>query len=299
MRVLITGATGQLGPYLVDVLTAAGADVVAWSGHRSVRITPAIDSVPVPLDQPAAVARAWTAASPDVVVHAAAMARIDACHADPQQARRVNVQGTEQLCELADRAQIPLIYVSTDLVFDGERGMYREDDGPQPLSVYGQTKLAAERIVLATPRNAVLRVSLLYGPGRCGVRTFLDRVVQAWQEGKAVTFFDDEWRTPLALVDAARAVQSALDQQLRGLFHVGGSERLSRWEGGVRLAQRLGFPETLVVRASRKGFPAPEPRPADVSLCSERFRQAVPQWQPHRFPAPWLTVEQWRGGQGN
>ncbi len=296
MRVLVTGATGQLGPYVIDALACAGWNVVAWSGHRRVRLQPGIDSIPVPLEDAQAVSRAWQEAEPEAVVHAAAVARIDACYADPRHAHQVNVTGTETLCDLADRSNVPVVYISTDLVFDGSRGRYTEQDEPRPVSVYGQTKLRAEQIVLRSPRNVVLRMSLLFGPGRCGVASFLDRVLRRWRQGEPMRFFEDEWRSPLALSDAAEAIRLTLSGDLRGLYHVGGPERLSRWEMGVRFAQHMGYPEQLLQRARRAEFSAAEPRPADVSLCSDRFREAVADWQPHRFPGPWLTEEGWRRG---
>ena len=287
MRVLVTGATGQLGPYVVETLVRHGHDVIAWSGKRAVELLPGVRSSPVPLEDELTVRAHWAEARPDAVVHAAALARIDTCYTDPQRAHEVNVCGTERLCELADADRVPLYYVSTDLVFDGQKGQYREQDQPRPLSVYAQTKASAERVVLACPRNAVFRVSLLYGPGKCGQRTFFDYVLASWQQQRAVAFYADEWRSPLALIDAAEALRAGVENALAGLFHIGGPERLSRWEMGQRMAEAYGATAALLRRSSRLENPAPEPRPRDVSLQSTRFLHTVPNWQRHRFPEPW------------
>src|SRR3954452_4443791 len=130
MRWLVTGASGLLGGYLLRQLRAAGESVVAWSrSHAGESFTP------VDLADPTAVAAAFHSAAPDVVLHAAALARVGDCHRDPAGARRINTDGTRLLAELAADAGARLVFVSTDLVFDGERGEYRESDVPNPLSV--------------------------------------------------------------------------------------------------------------------------------------------------------------------
>src|SRR5581483_3446945 len=109
------------------------------------------------------VAQAFETARPRLVLHTAALARVNACHADPVRAWEINTRASEILAELADRAKARLVMVSTDLVFDGEKGGYLESDAAKPLSVYGRTKLAGEQAVRSIPGSAVARVSLLLG----------------------------------------------------------------------------------------------------------------------------------------
>src|SRR5262245_9991009 len=204
MHVLVTGASGLLGGYLLRQLRDDGLAVTAWSGTRTGEVfgTPLRT---VDLGDPDAVAAACRAARPGVVLHAAAMARLPDCHRDPDRARRVNTNATAVLAELAAQAGARLLLVSTDLIFDGERGWYREEDAPAPLSVYGRTKAAAEESALAAPGGAVVRMSLLFGPSLTS-RPFFDEQVTALRAGRPLTLFADEWRTPLALTTAARAL---------------------------------------------------------------------------------------------
>ncbi|MEX0741388.1 MAG: sugar nucleotide-binding protein, partial [Phycisphaeraceae bacterium] len=132
MRVLLTGASGQLGGYLLRELQERGEQVFAWSGRQDVDLTDG-----------AAVRQAFERVHPGVVLHTAAMSKPSDCYAHPDQAQRVNVVATERLTELADAAGARMIFTSTDLVFDGEQGMYREEDPPNPLCVYGRTKVEA------------------------------------------------------------------------------------------------------------------------------------------------------------
>ena len=176
------------------------------------------------------------------------------------------------------------VFVSTDLVFDGDRGNYRETDPPNPLTVYGRTKADAEKEVLAFPGTAVARLSLLYGPCLTGRSSFFDRMVTALRENLPISLFADEWRTPLALPTAAAALASLARSDVTGLRHIGGPERPSRLEMGRQLAEVLGVSGESIVVTGRNDVPADEPRPADTSLDSSRWRGLFPSlpWPTHR-----------------
>jgi dTDP-4-dehydrorhamnose reductase len=281
MRVLITGASGQLGSYLIRELRGGG-DLVAWSGSRRGELL-GVPLLPLDLTDSGAVTAAFRAARPDVVIHCAALARIADCHRDPDRARRVNVAATAALADECDRSGARLVLVSTDLVFDGERGGYREDDLPSPLSVYARTKRDAEEAARAAARAAVARLSLLYGPSLNDRPSFFDEQAAALRERRPVTLFTDEWRTPLDLATAARALAALAGSEVTGVWHVGGPERLSRYEMGLRLAAALGADPSVIVAATRDEVPAPEPRPRDTSLDASRWRAAFPEVSWPRF----------------
>jgi dTDP-4-dehydrorhamnose reductase len=266
-RLLITGASGVLGGYLVRQAAQRGGPYIAWDGPRHGGVDLA--------DRDAVVA-AFRCADPAIVLHAAALARISDCHRDPERARSINTGGAALLAELCAAARARLLFVSTDLVFDGERAPYRPSDPPAPVSVYGQTKAAGEQAVLAHPVNVVARVSLLFGPSRQTVPSFFDEQVRALREGRAITLFEDEWRTPIDLATAAAALIEIALADVEGLFHVGGPERLSRLEMGRELAKVLGVSADLVRGNRRADAPAGEPRPRDTSLDSTRWRTAFP-----------------------
>jgi dTDP-4-dehydrorhamnose reductase len=274
MRLLVTGASGQLGAYLLRRLHGTGG-VTAWSGSRTGTLFGA-PLRPVDLGDEGAVATAFGEARPDAVIHAAAWARVGDCARDPETARRVNAGGTALLADLAAAAGARLVHVSTDLVFDGEHAPYREDDPAARVSVYGRTKLAAESAARAAPRAVVARVSLLYGPSLAGRPSFFDEQVAAMRAGRPLTLFADEWRTPLDLDTAAMALLALARADVTGVLHVGGPERFSRLEMGLRLARFLGVDAGNVIAARRADVPAAEPRPRDVSLDSSRWRGLFP-----------------------
>jgi len=275
MRILVTGASGQLGSYLLRELAAGDWQVVAWSGARSGQLF-GVSLQPVDLADTNQVATAFRQVRPTAVIHAAAVATLAECLRDPQRARQVNAHGSAILAVLAAEVGARLVQVSTDLVFDGEKGWYREQDEPAPLSVYGRTKLEAEQAVLAHPRNAVLRLSLLFGPTLVGRPSFFDQQLAALREHKPVTLFTDEWRTPLNLCTAARALVALVRSDFRGLLHLGGPERMSRQEMGLRLAAALQADPSVIVAKKRDQVPSAEPRPCDTSLDSSRWRELFP-----------------------
>jgi dTDP-4-dehydrorhamnose reductase len=275
MRLLVTGASGQLGSYLLRGLVAGGTPVTAWSGSRAGTLF----NVPlwrVDLADATRTAAAFRVARPRAVIHAAALSSVADCHRDPGRAHAVNTAGTALLAELAARAGARLVYVSTDLVFDGEQSWYREEDAPRPLSVYGRSKAAAEEAVRAVPRGLVARVSLLFGPTLTGRPSFFDQQAAALRERRPLKLFEDEWRTPLSLLTAARSLAALAASDVCGTLHLGGPERLNRLEMGQRLAEFLGLDASVLVPARRGDVRAPEPRPRDTSLLSTRWRELFP-----------------------
>jgi dTDP-4-dehydrorhamnose reductase len=275
MRIVVTGASGQLGSYLIDRLIEGPHEVVGWSREaRPGRSR--IPLRPVELTDVHAIARALEVADPHVVLHAAAVSSIEAARRDPERSKAVNVGATQFLSQWAARHDRRLVYTSTDLVFDGSKAWYREEDPAGPIVVYGQTKHSAERYVLAAPRGLVARLSLLYGPSRSGREAYFDRTTAALRAGTPQAFFTDEYRTPLDYATASGILVRLVESETSGLIHVGGPERLSRFELMRRAAQALGIDPLLVKPSRRADAPLPEPRPADLSLDSSRLSRVFP-----------------------
>ena len=182
----------------------------------------------------------------------------------------LNVDATRHLAHACAASGTRLVHVSTDLVFGGEEAPYREGDEAAPTSIYGATKLEAEAHALSAADAAIVRVPLLFGPTRTARRGFFDAQLATLREGKELTLFDDEWRTPLSLRAAAEALLAIARSTFRGIIHVGGPERMSRLEMGERLALHLGLQADLLIPSSRTSMVG-EPRPRDVSLDRSLF----------------------------
>lgn len=279
-RVLVTGAAGLIGQY---VMRSASRWAPGWDVRGLTRA--ALD-----LTDLAAVERAWSLLQPRAVVHCAALSRTKDCEQDPHLARRVNVEATAHLARLCH--DIPFVFLSSGEVFDGRRGWYQEDDRPTPMNVYGKTKVEAEQYVLQNPRHTVVRIVLTAGTSHHGDRSFVEDMCRTAQAGKNVTLYADEFRCPLPAGVIARAVWELIQRDCPGLYHLGGSERLSRWEIGEAVLP--WYPELngrLVKGSSRDHRGAP--RPADLSLNCEKIQRLL------SFPIPgfrgWLAGRMRRG----
>jgi dTDP-4-dehydrorhamnose reductase len=275
MRVVLTGASGKLGAYLLDSLAKAGHHVSAWSGSDAGR-RGEIDLRPVDLTDPDATDRALAEADPEVIIHAAALSEYEAVRRDPARARAVNVEATARLAAWCARGGRRLVFTSTDSVFDGTRSWYREEDPAEPIVAYGRTKREAERAVLETPGVLVARLPLLFGPSRSGRVVFFDRALARLRAGEPQTFFEDEFRTPLDYATAAAILVLLAEAGATGLIHVAGRERVSRFELMRRIAAASGIDPSLVRADRQADAPSPEPRPADVSLDTARLAATLP-----------------------
>jgi dTDP-4-dehydrorhamnose reductase len=276
MRLLVTGASGQLGAYVVREALARGHEVVGWSGRNALRVGE-LEVQPVDLIDCLAVLQALREARPEAVLHLAAMSRVDAVFAEPERARRVNVVATAGLASWCFENGTRFVSTSTDLVFAGDAAPYREADAPAPLLAYGRSKWAGEQAAhSAHPEALVARLSLLYGPSLGGEPTFYDHAIAALSSGQPRPFFTDEFRTPLPYSSAAEILVRLVEGEWSGIVHVGGPERMSRHELFVRVAREMGLDPGLVREGRMADVVFQEPRPVDVSLDTTRLGEWLP-----------------------
>ncbi|MFO0910548.1 MAG: SDR family oxidoreductase [Isosphaeraceae bacterium] len=277
MRVVLTGASGQLGRYVAERLARTEWSVARWWGRRAEQ--PAGDGMQtVDLQDHRAVVSALEAFDPAAVIHLGAISAVEEARRDPERARAVNVEATRTVAQWCSARGRKLVFTSTDLVFDGRLPRrYREDDPPSPETTYGRTKVDAEAAALAAPGGIVARLSLLYGPAKPGgVATYLDRAMTAFHQGETQAFFEDEFRTPLDLETAAEILVRLAESDRSGLVHVGGAERVSRYELAQRIASALCLDSRLLQRNRQCEQTFAEPRPADVALDTTRLVEWLP-----------------------
>lgn len=251
LRILVTGATGFLGPYAQGALAARGYEVVTTGRSGG-------DAM-VDLTQPGMVAAVLEALSPNFVLNLAAMAKLGDCEQDPERANRVNVQLP---AALAERCGDRLLHVSTDLVFDGRSAPYDERSATAPLSVYGCSKVEGEEAVVRLG-GRVVRLPLLFGPDARG-RGASAAVRKSLRELRTVELFTNEYRTPLHALDAAQGLAELIAlRRCPQIVHLPGPERCSRWEFARRLCALHHLDAIPLVPIECQDGQ----RPRDVSLC--------------------------------
>lgn len=249
MKILITGASGLLGLNLA--LEASGAHyhgqhkVFGVINSHTIQ-TEAFTVITKDLLEPGAVERLVDQTQPDWVIHCAALANLDACEADPALASKLNTELPRKLAENVSKGGARFLHISTDSVFDGRRGNYREEDTPNPLGVYSRTKLAGEQAVTeADPKAIIARVNL-FGWSITGKRSLSEFFYSNLRSGKQVNGFTDVFFCPLLANDLAQILIEMLEKGLNGLYHVVSSECISKYDFGMRIAQRFGLDTTLI-----------------------------------------------------
>jgi dTDP-4-dehydrorhamnose reductase len=279
LRVLVTGSGGRLGGRLAECLASEFPLVAA----RHLSEPPeSLPQVRLDLLSIASLESAFDRARPDAVVHAAALG-VDRCEADPAAAEALHVRATEALARLCRLRGVRLLALSTDLVLPGDRPFSGEADPARPLLTYGQTKLLGERAVLgADPGAAVLRVALVHGRGHGPGGTASEAIAWALRAGRTVRLFTDQYRTPVDPESVAAVLAALLRGGGTGLYHVGGPERLSRHDLGLRVARLLDLPNDLIQRVTQAEHAPGAPRPLDTSLDSGRARRELG-WTPREL----------------
>jgi dTDP-4-dehydrorhamnose reductase len=258
----ITGANGLIGNYLVQTAPR-------FAPRQRVR---ALTREQFDLLDFKKVESEFKKDKPQLIIHCAAISAVGEAQKNPAFARRVNVEITKLLAELA--VEIQFVFFSTDLIFDGRKGNYTETDAPNPLHVYGETKAAAEEIVLKNPRHLVMRTSINGGVSGAGNRSFNEQLRRSLQAGQGMTLFTDEFRSPIPAIETARAVWELAGKNCAGIFHVAGAEKLSRWQIGELLVKRWPEIKTKIKSGSAKDFPGP-PRALDTSLDISKAQKVL------------------------
>jgi dTDP-4-dehydrorhamnose reductase len=272
--ILVTGASGLLGASVALLAQEQGRQVVGLYHRHPVRMD-GVKSLEADLADPVETRRIFLEVKPSIVVHCAAATNVDWCEEYPEEADRINVKMPATIAEAAAQSGARLLYVSTDSVFDGERGNYAETDTAAPVNVYAKTKFQGEKEVLRHHPAALIARVTLYGWNAQNKESLAEWILKQLTLGKVVPGFSDIHFCPVLANDVAEVLLSLLDQNLTGVYHIVGSERVSKYEFARRVALTFGFdPDqvdlTLLADAKLKAR-----RPRDTSLNTEKICAAL------------------------
>ncbi|MBW4695083.1 MAG: NAD(P)-dependent oxidoreductase [Lyngbya sp. HA4199-MV5] len=267
-KLLVTGASGFLGWNLCQVATSKW-DVYGTSCSKSITI-PDTTMVAIDLTDFAAMQRLFEDVQPDAVVHLAAQSSPNVCQNQPEASYRLNVTTAVNLTGLCADRDLPFAFASSEMVFDGLNAPYREGDRVSPINCYGEQKALAEvKILDRYPKAAVCRMPLMFGAVPPTASSFIQPFIQALRSGKELKLFTDEIRTPVSGTTAAKGLLLAL-QTAQGRLHLGGKERVSRYEFGCLMAAILSLPTASMVACRQEDVPMAANRPPDLSLDSTK-----------------------------
>lgn len=272
MKLLIIGGTGLLGQYLVLEASQPGWEVTATYHDNDAKLGTK-NLVHMDVRDEAEVNEVLRAAQPEAVIHTAGITDIDHCENNPQEAWEVNAEGTYHVVSACKAAGVPVLYVSTDAVFNGQKEeRYYEFDTPDPLSIYAQTKLEAERLTLdADHRNTVARISLLYGWNRLlEKRNFVTWLIDEMRVGREVELFTDRRTTPTYAPHCAQVLLKMVRGGSRGLYHVAGADCMDRYEMGMAIADVFGLKCGLCKHGSVQSANLVAKRGRNLCLSSQK-----------------------------
>ena len=266
MRILITGAFGQLGQALQSVLSKNSNYELICTGRR---IKEGQEGIPLDIRNQVALKEIINTTAPDILINLASMTNVDACELNPELAGEINVAGLQHIC---DSFSGKIIHLSTDYVFDGTAGPYKEDDPLNPLSIYGKTKLASEHILLEKDiKNLVIRGNVLYDYSPHTSASFLNWVVSSLKDNQEIKVVEDQFNNPTWTKSMSDIIDLSIVNDLEGIVHWGDSVHISRYEFAKLIAKKFSLNESLIKPVLTSELNQPARRPLQSGLSTEKL----------------------------
>ena len=266
MRILITGAFGQLGHALQSILSKKSNYELICTGRK---VKKGQEGIPLDIRNQVALKELINTTAPDILINLAAMTNVDACELNPKLAGEINVAGLEHIC---DSFKGKIIHLSTDYVFDGTSGPYKEDDPLNPISIYGKTKLASEHILLEKDiKNLIIRGNVLYDYSPHTSASFLNWVVSSLKGNQEIKVVEDQFNNPTWTRSMSDIIELSIKNDLEGIIHWGDSVHISRFEFAKLIAKKFSLNESLIKPVLTSELNQPARRPLQSGLSTEKL----------------------------
>jgi len=273
MKMFLTGISGLLG--LNFALHARDKfDIVGSFNTHSVKLD-GVEQIQLDLTSHEATADALRAINPDIIVNTAALTDVDECEMNPGLAQTLNVELPRRLAEIAEDQQIRFVHISTDQLFDGTDPWLDESDIPKPLNNYGLTKWKAEQVVSKAHSSPLIIRTNFFGWGTSEHSSFSDWILSGLQGQKELTMFTDVYFTPILINQMIDFILELLKTSSSGIFHLAGSERLSKYDFGLQVAKAFDYPTDQIRPVSVDEFDFKAKRPKDMSLNCHKSEIAL------------------------
>jgi dTDP-4-dehydrorhamnose reductase len=284
--ILITGSNGLLGQKLVDLLSKEDHIQLIATAKGENRLPNQEGYIYQSLDitDNQQVNEVFATYKPQIVIHTAAMTNVDTCESDLEGCERLNVKAVEYIVQACEKQGSFLCHLSTDFIFDGAEGPYDEEAKPNPISIYGESKLKAEQIIQASSiRWAISRTVLVFGivPDMSRTNIIL-WVKKSLEEGKQINVVTDQFRTPTLAEDLAIGCWLIAQKEAEGIFNISGEELLTPYEMAIQTAEFFHLPKELIKPADSSTFSQPAKRPPRTGFILDKAKRVLG-YQPRSF----------------
>jgi dTDP-4-dehydrorhamnose reductase len=290
MRILVTGSNGLLGQKLVELILTKDDYLIATAKSKLAIDQPKGEFHSLDITQLGEVEKIISKTKPDVIINTAAMTQVDHCETEREKCWLNNVTAVENLVKACEKTDIRLIHISTDFIFDGTRGPLDELEKPNPLSYYGESKLAAEVAVQKSNIDwAILRTVLVFGVTKDMSRSNIVLwVKKSLEEGKTINVVNDQWRTPTLAEDLARGCYLAAIKKAKGIYNISGYEMMTPYDIALATADFFRLDKSLIKQTDSTQFKQPAARPPKTGFIIDKARKELG-YQPRSF-AEGLTL---------
>jgi dTDP-4-dehydrorhamnose reductase len=284
-RILVTGANGLLGQKLTAILQRDPAvhTIATSKGKLSYDLEKGTH-LELDISDASQVNQVLQETRPEIVINTAAMTQVDLCETERELCWKSNVEAVKHLIASCQKANIHLIHVSTDFIFDGTRGPLDETEKPAPVNFYGESKLEAEKLLQNSSISwCILRTVLVYGVTRDMSRSNIVLwVKKSLEEGKAIQVVNDQWRTPTLAEDLAEGCYLAAKKKAKGIYHISGKDLLSPYDIAIQTAEFFKLDKSLISPSDSTKFKQPARRPLKTGFIIDKAREILG-YEPHSF----------------
>lgn len=280
-RILIVGANGTLGQRLFEFYSALNDVELLPASIEEEFVFDSQSYIQLDISNRNEVKKIIYDFCPDFIINAAAFTNVDKCESERETAWKINVKGVEYLSEAARVLDSHLIHISSDYIFDGKNGPYSENDIPNPLGYYARTKLASENVLkISGTKNTIIRTNVLYGTAKYSRPDFVKWVVDSVRSGKEIKIVDDQFNNPTFIDDLVQAINKIIELRKEGLYNIGGSEVLSRFDFTMIIADFFNLDKSLIKRIQTEDLRQPARRPLKSGLITIKAQSELG-YKPH------------------
>jgi dTDP-4-dehydrorhamnose reductase len=286
-KLLITGSNGLLGQKLVNKLKGdqKGFELIATArGANRISDNEGYIYHSLDITNKSEVVNTMAKFKPDVIIHTAAMTNVDACETEKEKCRKLNVDAVSYLLEEAEKYDIHFVHLSTDFIFDGKNGPYKEDDEANPLSYYGQSKLDAETIIRGSKAKwSIARTIIIYGIVEDMSRSNIVLWAKSALEKKqTITIVNDQFRSPVLAEDLADGCIAIAEKSAQGIYHLGGKDLMSIVDLVRRVADYYKLDKSFIKEITTDSLDQAAKRPGRTGLTIDKAIKDL-EYNPHSF----------------